>query len=221
MKKIEIDDALKPEAMDAETWQRLTAVSECYACSIGERLHEEGAVDNRLILALSGLVSMNREIDGKDQRSGLMKRPGEILACASLHINVPKVYSNVVDSDRAIVLITQRTDVLALCESCPAFMHFMFQHLSEQVMRALNYIIVDREMDAEKRVAYRLDVIYAQRGTVALTQSEIANVAGTSRATVSKTLTLLEGEGIISRKYGEILILEADRLKSWATEIAS
>lgn len=221
MKKIDIDDALKPEAMDAETWQQLTAVSECYVCSIGERLHEAGTRDDRLIIVLSGLVSMNREIDGKDQRSGLMKRPGEVLASASLHLDVPKLYSNFIDSDRAIILITQKVDVLTLYEICPAFAYFMLQHLSDQVMRALNYILVDREMDAEKRVAYRLEVIHAQRGAVALTQSEIANVAGTSRATVSKTLTILEGEGIISRKYGEIVVLEAERLKHWATELAS
>lgn len=221
MKKIDIDDALRPKAMDAEIWQQLTAVSECYACSIGERLHEEGTRDNRLIIVLSGLISLNREIEGKDQRSGLIRRAGEVLASASLHLDAPKVYSNVVDSDRAIVLIVQKADVYALYEACPAFMHFMFRDISDQVMRALSYIIVDREMDAERRVAYRLEAIYAQRGAVALTQSEIANVAGTSRATVSKTLAILEGEGIISRKYGEIVVLEPDRLKHWTTELTT
>ena len=161
MKKIDIDDALRPEAMDAEIWQQLTAVSECYACSIGERLHEEGTRDNRLIIVLSGLISLNREIEGKDQRSGLIRRAGEVLASASLHLDAPKVYSNVVDSDRAIVLIVQKADVYALY------------------------------------------------------------VAGTSRATVSKTLAILEGEGIISRKYGEIVVLEPDRLKHWTTELTT
>lgn len=221
MKKIDIDDALRPEAMDAEIWQQLTAVSECYACTIGERLHEEGTRDNRLIIVLSGLISLNREIEGKDQRSGLTKRDGEILASASLHLNCPKIYSNVVDSDHATVLITQAADALALYESSPSFTQYMLRDLSFQLMRAMNHIILDREMDAERRVAYRLEAIYMHRGEVTLTQSEIANITSTSRATVSKTLAILEGEGIISRKYGEIVVLEPDRLKHWATEPAN
>lgn len=220
MKKIDIDDALRPKIIDIETWHQLTALSECFSCSAGERLHEEGTVDKRLIFVLSGLVSLNREVAGKDHRSGLMKRPGEILASASLHVDTPKFYSNVVNSDRAVVLITQEADTMTLCESNPAFMRMLFHDIAYHHMLTLGYIVQNREMDAEKRVAYRLEELYARRGDVELTQAEIANVAATSRATVSKTLTLLEAEGIISRKYGEILVLEPNRLKTWPAKVS-
>jgi CRP/FNR family transcriptional regulator len=75
--------------------------------------------------------------------------------------------------------------------------------------------------DAQGRVAYVLLRLFhggviehdQQRPLVRLTHQELANLAGTSRETVTRALKALEGEGVIETRPKEVFILDAEGLE--------
>lgn len=75
--------------------------------------------------------------------------------------------------------------------------------------------------DAQGRVAYVLLRLFhggvverdQQHPLVRLTHQELANLAGTSRETVTRALKALEGEGVIQTRPKEVFILDAEGLE--------
>lgn len=53
------------------------------------------------------------------------------------------------------------------------------------------------------------------RFTMALTHEELANMAGTSRETVTRLLNQFERDGVIERRGSTILILESAKMEAW------
>lgn len=75
--------------------------------------------------------------------------------------------------------------------------------------------------DAQGRVAYVLLRLYRggvidlddERALVRLTHQELANLAGTSRETVTRALKALEGEGVIETRPKEVFITDPEGLE--------
>ena len=75
--------------------------------------------------------------------------------------------------------------------------------------------------DAQGRVAYVLLRLYnggvveveEQRALVRLTHQELANLAGTSRETVTRALKALEAEGVIETRPKEVFITDPQGLE--------
>ena len=72
-------------------------------------------------------------------------------------------------------------------------------------------------VDAETRVRRHLGQLarlYDRDGTavIPLTQEEIAEIAGTSRATVNRVLREEERRGVIELKRGRTIVVELDQL---------
>jgi CRP-like cAMP-binding protein len=73
-------------------------------------------------------------------------------------------------------------------------------------------------VDAEVRVRRRLlELGEAFEGTIPLTQEEIAQTAGTSRATVNRVLREEEAAGAVELGRGRTTITDADALGARAT----
>ena len=85
-------------------------------------------------------------------------------------------------------------------------------------MRRLSELLVEAHYEpADTRVLRRVAELAGDGGTVPLTQEEISNLAGTSRATVNRVLRDAQDRGEIELRRGRITVLDGERLAARAT----
>jgi CRP-like cAMP-binding protein len=110
-----------------------------------------------------------------------------------------------------------RDDFARLQRRHPAVNSILVHLLAEQLLRANERIVEAHYIDADTRVRRRLlDLarVYGHEGaaTVPLTQEALAEMAGTSRATVNRVLREEERSGTLALRRGQTLILDVGEL---------
>ena len=110
-----------------------------------------------------------------------------------------------------------RDDFEALRKRHPAIDRVLVSLLAERI-REMNERLLDAHyVDAETRVRRQLRQLartYERDGgaVIPLTQEEIAEIAGTSRATVNRVLREEERRGVIELKRGRTVVVDPDQL---------
>jgi CRP/FNR family transcriptional regulator/CRP/FNR family cyclic AMP-dependent transcriptional regulator len=148
-----------------------------------------------------------------------MLGPGDFFGEMSLLDGKPRS-ANVIATEETELLTLFRSDFLHLVERLPEVAVKVIAALTARLRKADRKIESLALMDVSGRVATVLLQIAEESGTVTPrgvairsrpTQQELANMAGTSRETVSRVLKRLEEQGYIATQGREIVILrEAD-----------
>jgi CRP/FNR family transcriptional regulator, cyclic AMP receptor protein len=110
-----------------------------------------------------------------------------------------------------------RDDFVRLQRTHPGVKDVLLRLLAVQLRSASDRIVEAHYVDAETRVRRhlgRLAELYDRDGTsvIPLTQEEIAEIAGTSRATVNRVLRDEERRGVIELRRGRTTIVDAEQL---------
>jgi CRP/FNR family transcriptional regulator, cyclic AMP receptor protein len=110
-----------------------------------------------------------------------------------------------------------RDDFEALRKRHPAVDRVLVALLAERLREMNERLLEAHYVDAETRVRrhlHELAGVYERDGAsvIPLTQEEIAEIAGTSRATVNRVLREEERRGVIELKRGRTIVLERDQL---------
>jgi len=125
--------------------------------------------------------------------------------------------ANIVAIDDAEALTIKRSDFLEILEQFPKIAIHLLEELTRRLRRSDQQIESLSLSDAEQRIAITLIRLAEELGTIkggAVTvrnlpyQQDIANMAGTSRETVSRTLKILEEKGYIERDGKALVILD-------------
>jgi CRP-like cAMP-binding protein len=97
----------------------------------------------------------------------------------------------------------------------PTVERFLVAVLAAQVKRLTAHLLEALYVPADTRVARRLIELHAvyDGGDIALTQEDVATLAGTSRATVNRVMGELEEAGAVELKRGSITVLDAARVE--------
>lgn len=123
--------------------------------------------------------------------------------------------ANVVAIEETQALTIKRGEFLAILEKYPKIAIHLLEELTHRLRRSDQQIESLSLSDAEQRISITLIRLAEQMGTIkegAVTvrnlpyQQDIANMAGTSRETVSRMFKLLEEKGFIERKDKELII---------------
>ena len=125
--------------------------------------------------------------------------------------------ANVIALEETEVLTLNREDFLVVLHDYPQIAIQLLKEMADRLRKSDRQIASLSLSDAEKRIA--LCVIrfadeqgIIKRGQVSIPkmpiQQDIANMAGTSRETVSRAINLLEKEHFIKRQGRELLILD-------------
>ena len=125
--------------------------------------------------------------------------------------------ANVIALEETEVLTLNREDFLVVLHDYPQIAIQLLKEMAHRLRKSDRQIASLSLSDAEKRIA--LCVIrfadeqgIIKRGQVSIPkmpiQQDIANMAGTSRETVSRAINLLEKEHFIKRQGRELLILD-------------
>ncbi|MNL53961.1 cAMP receptor protein [compost metagenome] len=114
--------------------------------------------------------------------------------------------------------------LLALLEEQPLHWRQLALLMSQKLRMTFINLEQLSLMPAPTRLAHRLLMIAAGYGEIDeprrvlhLPQEQLASMLSLSRQTTNQILKDLQGQGIIGLSYGEIEILDAERLRSLAT----
>ena len=125
--------------------------------------------------------------------------------------------ANVIALEETEVLTLNREDFLVVLQDYPQIAIQLLKEMAHRLRKSDRQIASLSLSDAEKRIALCI-IRFAdeqgviRRGQVSIPrvpiQQDIANMAGTSRETVSRAINLLEKEHFIKRQGRELLILD-------------
>jgi len=127
--------------------------------------------------------------------------------------------ANVIALEDSKVFILKRGDFLDLLEKHPKIAIALLQEMAVRLRRSDQQIEGLSLSDAESRIAMSIirlaeDLGVIKMGQVIINnlpfQQDIANMAGTSRETVSRMLKALERKGLIQRKGRKLIITNYD-----------
>jgi CRP-like cAMP-binding protein len=123
--------------------------------------------------------------------------------------------ANIVANEDAEVMTLSRRDFIECLETYPKIAIALLEELAVRLRKSDQQIESLSLSDSEQRIGITLIRLAEERGTIKRGdvtvqnlpyQQDIANMAGTSRETVSRTLKLLEDKKLVKRNGGDITI---------------
>ena len=191
--------------------------------SAGQCLFQRGDPPCGLYAVLDGAVRIGAVNEqGKEALLSLVEAPhwfGEIC----LFDGQARTHDAFAASPCTLLHIPQTT-LLALLEEQPAHWRQLALLMSQKLRMTFINLEQLSLMPAPTRLAHRLLMIaenYGQtdepRRVLQLPQEQLAAMLSLSRQTTNQILKELQGQGIIGLGYGEIEILDAERLRALAT----
>ncbi len=130
--------------------------------------------------------------------------------------------ANVITLTEAELFLLEREDFLKLIEEKPTIAIGLLKELAFRLRKSDTQIKSLSLFDATGRVAITLLQIAEDRGTIKNvivyidnlpSQRDLANMAGTSRETISRVMHMFEEEGIIKREQGKFILYKYDEFK--------
>lgn len=200
----------------------LLAAARIRRLSSGQMLFKRGDPPCGLYAVLEGSVRIGAVSEqGKEALLSLVEPPhwfGEI----SLFDGQPRTHDAFAVGQCVLSHIAQAT-LLKLLDEQPVYWRQLALLMSHKLR--LTFINLEQLslMPAPARLAHRLLMIAegygdidAPRRVLQLPQEQLASMLSLSRQTTNQILKDLQGQGILNLKYGEIEIVDAERLRALA-----
>ena len=140
--------------------------------------------------------------------------PGEAFGELALLSPGSRRSATVESLDDGETLSVYRDDFALLQSEHPGVKDVLLRLLAEQLARASDRIVEAHYTDAETRVRRRLRDLAVRQGqpAVSMTQEHLAEMAGTSRATVNRVLREEERRGTVALTRGCTTVIDLEEL---------
>ena len=187
-----------------------------YSYSKGEFIVMEEMEGQQCYFITQGSVKITRS--SKDGREVILAilTAGEFFGEMSL-LDGESRSANVLTLEETKVLALNRNDFMATLEEYPRVSIQLLKELTIRLRKSDLQIASLTLSDAEKRIGLCILRLAGEQGTIRQGhvkikkfpfQHDIANMAGTSRETVSRTLVLFEQNGLIQREGRQLTIVD-------------
>jgi len=180
----------------------------------GQMILLEESTGETFFIITSGTVKVTRLSD--DGREVILALLGESDFFGEMSLLDGEGRSaNIVANEDAEVMTLSRRDFLECLETYPKIAIALLEELAVRLRKSDQQIESLSLSDSEQRIGITLIRLAEERGTIKRGdvtvqnlpyQQDIANMAGTSRETVSRTLKLLEDKKLVKRNGGDITI---------------
>jgi CRP/FNR family cyclic AMP-dependent transcriptional regulator len=140
--------------------------------------------------------------------------PGETFGEIALLDDVGPRSATVVALERAETRAIHKIDFDALRVRHPGVADILARALALRVRRLSDLLLEAHYIPADRRVLRRLAEFAAAGGVIPLTQEELSNLAGTSRATVNRVVRDAQARGELDVRRGRIEVVDAGALSA-------
>jgi CRP-like cAMP-binding protein len=185
-----------------------------------EVVFHDGDPGDTLHLVVKGHFAVRITTPLGDVASVRVLGPGEHFGELAVLSPGPRVGS-VVALEASETLALHRDDVAQLRESIPHIDEMLTTALIAEVRRLATGLVDALYVPAERRVWRRLAELVPLYGdaapiTIAITQDDLAQLAGTTRPTANRTLRAGEESGVVGLERGSVVILDVEALQRLA-----
>ncbi|MDA8344905.1 MAG: Crp/Fnr family transcriptional regulator [Thermaerobacter sp.] len=208
--------------LDKDTLQKLDKITPMVTVPRGAVITSPGDVDSVLYLLKRGRVRLYKTTPDGSEITLAMLGDGNVFgATGSLGLGNPDMYAEAIQS--SLVCAMREEDVASLIQRNPAVGMRLISLLSQRVRELEEQVESLSHQDVEGRVLRLLvhladDFGVADRGytrlDVPLTHEEIATMVGSTRETVTTTLSHLGRLGLVRTGRREIAI-NRERVTEW------
>lgn len=163
----------------------------------------------------SGSVAVGQFLADGEFRAAAVLGPGDSWGELAMFANRPRVVDAITRKPSEAAFV-RASDFESLLAREPAIMRSLLSALSAQLQEMLDIVAGIRKGSAAPRIAGVLANMTGTGegpGVITITQQELGELLGLSRATINTELRELEAAGLISRQYGKIGIEQPDRLR--------
>lgn len=184
-------------------------------------IFQEGDFGEALYIMVSGLVKLSKVDLGGYEKTLAILQPPEFFGEMAL-LGATTRSATVVTLNEVSVYLLFQDDFNKLIQTYPTISLNLTTTLAQRLRGMDDEAQILSYKDAQGRVAfvllrlYRSGVIeFSGKGEVLvrLTHQELANLAGTSRETVTRALKVLEREAVIETRPKEIIITDVEGLE--------
>lgn len=182
----------------------------------------EEEVGSSMFVILSGRVKISRiSDDGREVILSILSE-GDFFGEMSL-LDGQTRSANVTAIEESELMVIRREDFLQMLRDYPQIAINLLKELAQRIRKSDEHIKSLSLQDATGRVASTLlriaeDSGVLRRGQVEISelplQQDLANMAGTSRETISRVIKSLMMDGYLKKQKGKIIILDYERFKS-------
>lgn len=187
--------------------------------SDGGLIHNRGDEKPGLSIVRSGMVRVGMiKTDGTFVITSLLG-PGQSFGEFTLFAGLPRTHDIIAQGETEIWQLPGER-FSRLCETRPELMEGLLKIALVRSHVLLEMIESMRSLPVLERVAKVLLILVTTAGRKSnfyTRQSDLAVTLGLSRTTLSKALSQLEAQGLVTRGYGQISLPDRDRLISWIT----
>jgi len=186
----------------------------------GATIFQEGDKGEALYIMAKGLVKLSKvDLGGHEKTLAILQPPEFFGEMALLGQTTRSATVTTLNEVHCYLLFND--DFRRLLSEYPAMNLNLTTTLAARLRGMDDESQVLSYQDAQGRVAYVLLRLYRggvvdldeDRALVRLTHQELANLAGTSRETVTRALKALEGEGVIETRPKEVYITDPEGLE--------
>ena len=186
----------------------------------GTTIFQEGDKGEALYIMAKGLVKLSKvDLGGHEKTLAIMQPPEFFGEMALLGQTTRSATVTTLNEVHCFLLFND--DFRRLMSDYPSISLNLTTTLAARLRGMDDESQVLSYQDAQGRVAYVLLRLYRggvidldeERALVRLTHQELANLAGTSRETVTRALKALEGEGVIQTRPKEVYITDPEGLE--------
>jgi CRP-like cAMP-binding protein len=206
------------EGVPDEEVRRLLAVARRRTFARNEVVFHQGDPAEAMHLVWNGRFAVRIRTAFGDVATIAILGPGEAFGELALLGEDPERSATVVALERAETRSITRSDFAKLRSEQPQVNELLFRLLAARLRRTNDLLAEALYLPADERVRRRLrelaDLYGGGEGArvIPLTQEEIAELAGTSRATVNRVLRTEERAGALELKRGRTTVLDPLRL---------
>lgn len=209
-------------ALPAALQDALLAAAQVQRLDAGQRLFRRGDPPSGLYAVVDGAMRIGAvSASGKEALLTLIEAPywfGEV----SLFDGQPRTHDAFAEGASTLLLVPQAA-LLALLERQPQYWRDFALLMSQKLRLAFIALEQMSLLPAAPRLARRLLMIAENYGegeprrVIHLAQEQLALMLAISRQTTNQILKELQAQGIVRLTYGEIEILDLDRLRQAAS----
>lgn len=202
--------------LDDDSLENISQIVSTRVYNKGEVILLEEDTGNNLYLIKSGRVKVTRINSDGDEVILTMLGEGEFFGEMAIFGGVTRS-ANVSALEKSEVLILTRQDFLSLLKKHPDISIYLLEEMASR-LRKSDQLIKDLSLsNAEHKIAMSIVRLSEELGKIKQGQVEIedfpyqkdiANMAGTSRETVSRTLKKFEKKGYIEKKGRKLIIFD-------------
>ncbi len=206
------------EGVPQEEVRRLLSVARRRTFARNEVVFHQGDPSAALHLISSGRFAVRITTPLGDTTMLAILGPGEAFGELALVGEDPERSATVAALERAETRSISRSDLDHLRREHPGVNELFLRLLAARIRRMNDLLVEALYVPADARVLRRLRELaelYAGDGrssVIPLTQEEIAELAGTSRATVNRVLRAEQRRGSLELRRGKTVVLDRDLL---------